>query len=355
MTRTAPKLYTERRNILSLSGLNYKKEDLIMRKALLLFLTAGLVFGFSACVQPEQRPYYSDNYGPYDRADRYDVGTRIDNQQRRIDQGIASGELTRREADVLIDNLNWIRDEYARAKRDGRLSQAEIERLSEHLNQNNRMITDKKNNDIRRVYTPMPMPAPTPVPVPRHEPQRNDFRDRIENQQKRIDQGIAKGDLTRREADMLQDNLNHIRDEYGRMKADGRLTPSEADRLDRDLDLNSRMIQDRRNNEIRRLYQPMPMPAQAPAPHRDHEKPTGFEARIHQQQKRIDDGVRTGDLTRKEAEIVQENLDKIRTVYSRMKSDGRLTEKEQDKLDKKLDRNDKMIYNKKHNAIERFD
>jgi len=224
-----------------------------MRKALLLFLTVGLVFGFSACVQTEQRPYYSDNYGPYDRADRYDVGTRIDNQQRRIDQGMASGELTRREADVLIDNLNWIRDEYLRAKRDGRLSQAEIERLSEHLNQNNRMITDKKNNNIRRVYTPMPMPAP------------------------------------------------------------------------------------------------------APAPHRDHEKPAGFEARIHQQQKRIDDGARTGELTRKEAEIVQENLDKIRTVYSRMKADGRLTEKEQDKLDKKLDRNDKMIHNKKNNAIERFD
>lgn len=222
-----------------------------MRRAFLLLMTVGLLVGLGGCVQPEQRPYYSDSYGPYDQADRYDIGTRINNQQRRIDQGISSGELTRREADVLIDNLNWIRDEYTRARRDGRLTQTEIERLSEHLNQNNRMITDKKNNDIRRVYTPMPAPAP--------------------------------------------------------------------------------------------------------APHRDHERPAGFEGRIERQQKSIDEGVRSGELTRKEAEIVQENLDKIRAVYSRMKADGRLTEKEQDRLDKKLDHNDRMIHNKKNNAIERFD
>lgn len=232
-----------------------------MRRTVLSLVTVVLLFGLIACVETQSRPSYNDSYGPYDRADRYDVGTRIDNQQRRIDQGISSGELTRREADVLIDNLNWIRDEYSRSKRDGRLSQSEIERLSEHLNQNNRMITDKKNNQIRRVYTPAPPPPP---PAPRHEQPRIEFRDRIENQQKRIDQGVASGDLTRREADMLQDNLNHIKDEYIRMKADRRLTPAEADRLEQDLDTNSRMIHDKRNNQIRRLYQPKIMDAPAP-------------------------------------------------------------------------------------------
>lgn len=315
-----------------------------MKRLLFSFITITLFFGLSACIEPERRPYSGDSYGPYDRADRYDVGTRIENQQRRIDQGISSGELTRREADLLIDNLNWIRDEYSRAKRDGRLTQSEIERLSGHLDQNNRMITDKRNNEIRRVYTIPAPPPPPPPPAPRHEQQRNDFRDRIDNQQKRIDQGVAKGDLTRREADMLQDNLNHIRDEYSRMKADGRLTPGEADRLERDLDINNRMIQDKRNNQIRRLYEPAPQV-----------KPTVFQIRIEKQQKRIDDGIRSGELTKKEAEIVQENLDKIRAAYSRMKADGKLTEKEQEKLDKKLDRNDKMIYDKKNNAIERFD
>ncbi len=325
-------------------------------------MTITILFGLSACIEPERRPYYDDSYGPYDRADRFDIQTRIENQQRRIDQGISSGELTRREADILIDNLNWIRDEYSRAKRDGRLTQSEIERLSEHLNQNNRMITDKKNNQVRRVYTvpAPPPPPPPPPPAPRHEQPRIDFRDRIENQQKRIDQGVANGDLTRREAEMLQDNLNHIKDEYSRMKADGRLTPAESDRLERDLDNNSRMIQDKRNNQIRRIYEPVPAPPPPPAPRhdqpkRDHEMTQGFQTRIEQQQKKIDNGARSGELTRKEAEILQENLDKIEKAYSRMKADGRLTEKEQNKLDKKLDRNDKMIFDKKHNAIERFD
>lgn len=316
-----------------------------MKRLLYLSITIILFCGLSACVQQEQRPYYNDSYGPYDRADRYDVGARIENQQRRIDQGISSSELTRREADVLIDNLNWIRDEYSQAKRDGRLSQSEIERLSEHLNQNNRMITDKKNNEIRRVYTP----APPPPPAIWFDQPRGDFRDRIENQQKKIDQGFAKGDLTRREADMLQDNLNHIKDEYSRMKADSRLTPSEADRLERDLDTNSMMIQDKRNNQIRRIYEPMPGPGH------NHQKATAFETRIQQQQKRIDQGAASGELTRKEAEIVQENLDKIRSAYSRMKADNRLSDTEQDKLDRKLDRNERMIYNKKNNVIERFD
>lgn len=178
---------------------------------------------------------------------------------------------------------------------------------------------------------------------------RHDITTRIGNQQKRINMGIEKGDLTRHEADMLQENLDHIKDEYSRMKADGRLTQQEVDRLVRDLEINDRMIQDKRSNQIKRLYGP------APAPKHDHGKAAEFQTRIDQQQKRIDNGIRSGELTRKEAEIVQENLDKIKAAYSRMKADGRLSEKEQEKLDSKLDRNDKMIYDKKHNTIERFD
>jgi len=347
----ATKIHIRAGNISFSVGFYHEKED-IMKKLSFVLLTLSLLFGLVSCVEPERRTYYDNSYGSYDRADRYDIGTRIDNQQRRIDQGISSGDLTRREADVLMDNLNWIRDEYSRARRDGRLTQAETERLSEHLNQNNRMITDKRNNEIRRVYT-VPAPPPPPPPAPRHEQPRIDFRDRIEHQQKRIDDGIRSGELTRREADMLQDNLNNIRDEYSRMKADGRLTPGEAGRLERDLDINSRMIQDKRNNQIRRLYEPKPAPA--PGPRHDHEKPTGFQSTIEQQQKRIDNGIRSGELTRKEAEIVQENLDKIRATYARMKADNRLTEKEREKLDKKLDRNDKMIHEKMNYPIERFD
>jgi len=319
-----------------------------MKRLLFMLLTLSLLSGLVSCVEQERRPYYDDSYGPYDRADRYDIGTRIDNQQRRIDQGISSGELTRKEADLLIDNLNWIRDEYSWATRDSRLTQSEIERLSEHLNQNNRMITDKKNNKIRRVYAPPPSPpAPAPSPAPWHEQSGKDFRDRIEKQQKRIDKGVSKGDLTRQEADMLQDNLNHIRDEYSRMNSDGRLTSGEADRLERDLNVNDRMIQDKRNNQIKRLYRP--------ASGAEETKQDFLDFRMESQMHKIDDRTAKGYLTRREAEIVRQNLDRIKAAYSRMKADGGVSPNDLKMLEKKLDRNDNMIHDKKKNPIERID
>ena len=79
-----------------------------------------------------------------------------------------------------------------------------------------------------------------------------DFRDAIRNQQERIEQGVRSGELTRSEADILQDNLNWIRDRSQRMKADGRFTLEEQARLDRMLDENSEMIYNKKHN-VRRL------------------------------------------------------------------------------------------------------
>jgi predicted nuclease with TOPRIM domain len=215
-----------------------------MKRSYYLLITTTLFFSLSAC-EMGVRTYPSESYGTYNPADRYDIATRIGNQQKRINIGIEKGDLTRNEADMLQENLDHIRNEYSRMKSDGRLTQQEVDRLERDLEVNDRMIQDKRSNQIKRRYGP--------APAPQHDHAKTtDFQSRIENQQGRIDKGVAKGDLTRREADILQDNLNQIRDEYSRMKADGRLTPGEADRLERDLDVNDRMIQDKRNNEIRR-------------------------------------------------------------------------------------------------------
>ena len=80
------------------------------------------------------------------------IPDRIANQQQRIDEGVTSGKLTRGEADVLQDNLNWIKATFARMKADGRLNQKESNRLDEMLDQNSKMIFNKKHNPIRKVY-----------------------------------------------------------------------------------------------------------------------------------------------------------------------------------------------------------
>ncbi|GAB4406720.1 MAG: hypothetical protein OHK0032_01830 [Thermodesulfovibrionales bacterium] len=80
------------------------------------------------------------------------------------------------------------------------------------------------------------------------------IQDRIAEQQRRIDNGITTGALTRHEADVLQDNLNWIKAEEARLKADGRLTKRERARLHRELDRNSAMIYKKKHNPVKRLY-----------------------------------------------------------------------------------------------------
>jgi len=242
------------------------------------------------------------------------IADRIENQQQRIDQGMVSGKLTRAEADVLQDNLDWIKVMFARLKADGRLNQEEVSRLDSMLDQNGQMISNKKQNPITRVY-------------------QADIPERIANQQWRIDQGVASRELTRAEADVLQDNLNWIRDTFARMKADGRLNQRETDRLDEMLDRNSQMISNKKQNPITRVYQ------------------SDIPERIDDQQWRIDQGVASRELTRAEADVLQDNLNWIKTTFARMKADGRLNQKESNRLDEMLDQNSKMIFNKKHNPI----
>ena len=78
-----------------------------------------------------------------------DFQDRIHNQRERIEQGIRSGELTRGEADILLDNLNWMRDRFQRMKADGRLTVEEEARLYRMLDENSEMIYNKKHNARR--------------------------------------------------------------------------------------------------------------------------------------------------------------------------------------------------------------
>lgn len=80
----------------------------------------------------------------------YNVKSRVDAQERQIRHGMRNGDLNRREATILRDNLNKIKREYHRSKRDGRLDRAEMARLDGMLDRNEHMIRRMKDNDIRR-------------------------------------------------------------------------------------------------------------------------------------------------------------------------------------------------------------
>ena len=62
------------------------------------------------------------------------------------------------------------------------------------------------------------------------------------NQQQRINQGVATGQLTPREANNLQRRENRLNANEARAKADGVVTPAERRRLQREANRNSRKI-----------------------------------------------------------------------------------------------------------------
>jgi len=81
-----------------------------------------------------------------------EVQQRIDNQQQRINQGVASGELTKGEA--ARDESHLAADQAARnrdlAAHGGHLTPDERAHLNQRLNHNSARVYDTKHNDVVR-------------------------------------------------------------------------------------------------------------------------------------------------------------------------------------------------------------
>lgn len=71
------------------------------------------------------------------------IDQRIANQSKIIDQGIRAGHLTQHEKKILIDNLDYIRNQEAGFKASGASTKADRQQLHGLLDQNRQMI-DKK-------------------------------------------------------------------------------------------------------------------------------------------------------------------------------------------------------------------
>ena len=75
----------------------------------------------------------------------------------------------------------------------------------------------------------------------------------------------------------------------------------------------------------------------------------GVQQREVNQERRIDQGVKSGELTPREAGRLEAQQAKIKQDESRMKADGKLSKAERKKLKREQDRASKNIYRKKHN------
>ncbi len=152
------------------------------------------------------------------------------NQQERIEQGLKSGQLTTREAARLEREEAKVERDQARALRDGTLSPAEKARLAREQNKVSRDIYREKHD------------AQTGDPnSPSSQRMQADVQ-RDVNQQRRIEQGVASGELTNREAARLERGQARDNAAQARAGADGKVGPNEQRRLQRQENRQSRRI-----------------------------------------------------------------------------------------------------------------
>ena len=137
--------------------------------------------------------------------------------------------------------------------------------------------------------------------------------------------------LTKDEAKIVKENLNRIKERSTQEYAGRKLSEMEKGDIENMLDRNNRMITDKKNNPVRPFYRPE------------------VTYRFENQQKRIDNGIKSGALTKQEVATLQENLNKAKAKYADLTKDGKFTAAEEEKVHKLLDKDSEIIYKKKHN------
>ena len=157
----------------------------------------------------------------------------------------------------------------------------------------------------------------------------SDLGVKIKAQQKLIDKAGSSKALSQDEIKIVQENLNKIKGIKTSATKDGKVSELEQGNIQNMLDRNNRMITDKKKNPVKPFSRPE------------------ITHRFENQQKRIDQGVKSGALTNKEAATLQENLSKAKAKHAEMTKDGKFTAAEEEKMHDLLDKDSKMIESKK--------
>lgn len=79
----------------------------------------------------------------------------------------------------------------------------------------------------------------------------------------------------------------------------------------------------------------------------------GIGQRIHEQERRIEQGERSGALTGKETTRLERKEQKIKKMEAKMKAGGKVTPQERRKMDHQLDQQSKRIHREKYDRQHR--
>ena len=101
------------------------------RKSFIIICGFIGIFLFISCAQAQQTAATG-------------IDQRLDNQSKAIDRGVRSGQLTRHEERILLDNLDYIRHQEGHFQASGKFTTTERQHLNKLLDQNLLMISRQR-------------------------------------------------------------------------------------------------------------------------------------------------------------------------------------------------------------------
>jgi hypothetical protein len=188
------------------------QENIMNRKLIPSTLFASLTLGLAGFASA-QAPAASAPTAAMNTVQR-DV-----NQQQRIENGLQSGKLTTREAGALEREQSRVDQLQAKDMKDGKLSAAERRQLRNAQNKVSRDIHTAETNGVNG------NPLSASSQRMQADVQRN------VNQEKRIESGLADGDLNKRQAARLEQGQAHVDRMEARAGADGHVGAAEQRRV----------------------------------------------------------------------------------------------------------------------------
>jgi CRISPR/Cas system-associated endoribonuclease Cas2 len=181
-----------------------------LSKAFVIAVTTALVGGVAGSANAETQ--WQKNHPR-----RAEVNARLKNQNKRINQGAKEGELSKAQAAKLHHEDHQIRQEERdmASQNGGHITKSE----QKVLNQQENAVSKQINKDESQWA--------------KNHPRRDQVNDRLENQNKRINQEVKEGDLTQGQAAKLHHEDNQILQEERDMASQngGHITKQEQNVL----------------------------------------------------------------------------------------------------------------------------
>ncbi len=162
------------------------------------------------------------------------------------------------------------------------------------------------------------------------------------NQQQRIEQGLKSGSLTTREASQLERGESRIDRMESNALKDGKLSPAEKANIQRAQNQESGAInRAEKNSQVGNPNSASSQRMQA-----------DVQRNVNQQQ-RIEQGVKSGQLTNREVGKLERGQAKINNKEARAGADGHVAANEQKGIQKAENKQSKRIHREKHDAQKR--